>query len=163
MVVPGPQLEQVLRSSQVDVTAFGYWQQTFEGAALKNGGLRPIFTDHQLTGDIAGGFTVLRRDWVQAHPEAAKTFVQASARALDYAREHPDETKAILAKVLEDRGENPDIAQYFAGFGVRPGGLPTEHDVQFWIDVLTREGMIQEGVLTASDLLTVPASLVETN
>lgn len=163
VVVPGPQLEQVLRSNQVDLTAFGYWQQTFEGAALKNGELRPIFTDYQLTGDIAGGFTVLRRDWVQAHPEAAKSFVQASARALDYAREHPEETKAILAKVLEERGENPDIAQYFAGFGVRPGGLPTEHDVQFWIDVLTREGQIKEGVLNAADLLTVPASLVETN
>lgn len=163
VVVPGPQLEQVLRSNQVDLTAFGYWQQTFEGAALKNGELRPIFTDYQLTGDIAGGFTVLRRDWVQAHPEAAKSFVQASARALDYAREHPEETKAILAKVLEERGENPDIAQYFAGFGVRPGGLPTEHDVQFWIDVLTREGQIKEGELNATDLLTVPASLVETN
>ena len=163
VVVPGPQLEQVLRSKQVDLTAFGYWQQTFEGAALKNGELRPIFTDYQLTGDIAGGFAVLRRDWVQAHPEAAKTFVQAAARALDYAREHPEETKVILAKVLEERGENPEVAQYFAGFGVRPGGLPTEHDVQFWIDVLTREGQIQEGVLNAADLLTVPASLVETN
>lgn len=163
VVVPGPQLEQVLRSKQVDLTAFGYWQQTFEGAALKNGELRPIFTDYQLTGDIAGGFAALRRDWVQAHPEAAKTFVQAAARALDYAREHPEETKVILAKVLEERGENPEVAQYFAGFGVRPGGLPTEHDVQFWIDVLTREGQIQEGVLNAADLLTVPASLVETN
>lgn len=163
VVVPGPQLEQVLRSNQVDVTAFGYWQQTFEGAALKAGALRPIFTDYQLTGDIAGGFAVLRRDWVQAHPEAAKTFVQAAARALDYAREHPEETKTILAKVLQDRGENPEIAQYFAGFGVRPGGLPTEHDVQFWIDVLTREGQIKDGVLNAADLLTVPASLVETN
>lgn len=163
VVVPGPQLEQVLRSKQVDLTAFGYWQQTFEGAALKNGELRPIFTDYQLTGDIAGGFAVLRRNWVQAHPEAAKTFVQAAARALDYAREHPEETKVILAKVLEERGENPEVAQYFAGFGVRPGGLPTEHDVQFWIDVLTREGQIQEGVLNAADLLTVPASLVETN
>ena len=163
VVVPGPQLEQVLRSKQVDLTAFGYWQQTFEGAALKNGELRPIFTDYQLTGDIAGGFAVLRRDWVQAHPEAAKTFVQAAARALDYAREHPEETKVILAKVLEERGENPEVAQYFAGFGVRPGGLPTEHDVQFWIDVLTREGQIKEGVLNAADLLTVPASLVETN
>ena len=159
VVVPGPQLEQVLRSKQVDITTFGYWQQTFEGAALKNGPLRPIFTDYQITGEIAGGFVVLRHDWVQAHPEQAKEFVKESARALDYSREHPDETKVILAKLLKDRGENPDIAQYFAGFGVRPGGLPPEHDLQFWIDVLTREGKIPAGTLDAKALLVVPASL----
>src|SRR5690606_32790264 len=45
VVVPGPQLEQVLRAGQVDVSAFGYWQTTFEGAARKTGGLRPIFDD----------------------------------------------------------------------------------------------------------------------
>lgn len=32
IVVPGPQLEQVLRSKQVDIAAFGYWQTTFEGS-----------------------------------------------------------------------------------------------------------------------------------
>lgn len=163
VVVPGPQLEQVLRSSQVDITAFGYWQQTFEGAALKAGELRPVFTDYQLLGEIAGGFTVLRRDWVDAHPQAAKDFVKQSARALDYAREHPEETKVILAKVLKDRSENPDLAQYFAGFGVRKGGLPVEHDLQFWIDALTREGKLKEGQVKAADLLVVTAGLTQTN
>ena len=62
---------------------------------------------------------MLRHDWTQAHPEQPKEFVKQSARALDYSREHPDETKVILAKILNDLGENPDIAQYFAGFGVR--------------------------------------------
>jgi ABC-type nitrate/sulfonate/bicarbonate transport system substrate-binding protein len=163
VVVPGPQLEQVLRSNQVDVTAFGYWQQTFEGAALKNSALRPIFTDYQLTGEIAGGFTVLGRDWVTAHPDQAKEFVKESARALDYAREHPDETRQALADILKERGENPEIAQFFAGFGVRKGGLPTEHDLQFWIDALVREGKIKEGALQTADLLQVSSSLNATN
>ncbi|WP_242224530.1 ABC transporter substrate-binding protein [Shinella zoogloeoides] len=156
VVVPGPQLEQVLRSGQVDVSAFGYWQTTFEGAARKNGGLRPIFGDTDVLGEIAGGFVVLRRDFVKAHPEAAKTFVKQSARALDYAREHPEETREIFAKALEKRGENPDIAQYFQGFGVRAGGLPVERDVQFWIDVLVREGKLKEGQLTARNVLYAP-------
>ena len=156
VVVPGPQLEQVLRSGQVDVSAFGYWQTTFEGAARKNGGLRAIFGDTDVLGEIAGGFVVLRRDFVKAHPEAAKTFVEQSARALDYAREHPEETREIFAKALEKRGENPDIAQYFQGFGVRAGGLPVERDVQFWIDVLVREGKLKEGQLTARNVLYAP-------
>lgn len=153
VVVPGPQLEQVLRSGQVDISAFGYWQTTFEGAARKNGGLRAIFDDTDVLGEIAGGFVVLRRDFVKEHPEAAKTFVLQSARALDYAREHPQETKEILAKALKARGENPEIAQYFRGYGVRAGGLPVERDVQFWIDVLVREGKLKQGQLTPKDVL----------
>lgn len=153
IVVPGPQLEQVLRSGQVDVSAFGYWQTTFEGAAKQKGGLRAIFDDTDVLGEIAGGFVVLRRDFIAIHPEAAKVFVEQSERALDYAREHPEETKAILAKALAERGENPDIAQYFRGYGVRPGGKAVERDLQFWIDVLVREGKLKEGQLSAADLL----------
>ncbi|WP_426289178.1 ABC transporter substrate-binding protein [Ensifer adhaerens] len=153
VVVPGPQLEQVLRSGQVDISAFGYWQTTFEGAARKNGGLRAIFDDTDVLGEIAGGFVVLRRDFVKEHPEAAKTFVLQSARALDYAREHPQETKEILAKALKARGENPEIAQYFRGYGVRAGGLPVERDLQFWIDVLVREGKLKQGQLAPRDVL----------
>lgn len=153
VVVPGPQLEQVLRSGQVDVSAFGYWQTTFEGAARKAGGLRPIFDDTDIIGEIAGGFVVLQRSWIEAHPEEAKAFVDGSAKALDYAREHPEETKAIFAKVLAERGENPDVAQYFAGYGVRAGGLPVERDVQFWIDILERDGTVEKGKLVAKDIL----------
>ncbi|MBD9572183.1 ABC transporter substrate-binding protein [Ensifer sp. ENS08] len=153
VVVPGPQLEQVLRSGQVDISAFGYWQTTFEGVARKNGGLRAIFDDTDVLGEIAGGFVVLRRDFVKEHPEAAKTFVLQSARALDYAREHPQETKEILAKALKARGENPEIAQYFRGYGVRAGGLPVERDLQFWIDVLVREGKLKQGQLAPKDVL----------
>lgn len=153
IVVPGPQLEQVLRSGQVDVSAFGYWQTTFEGAAKQKGGLRAIFDDTDVLGEIAGGFIVLRRDFIEKRPEAARIFVEQSERALDYAREHPEETRAIFAKALAERGENPDIAQYFRGYGVRPGGKAVERDLQFWIDVLVREGKLKEGQLSAGDIL----------
>lgn len=153
IVVPGPQLEQVLRSGQVDVSAFGYWQTTFEGAARQTGGLRAVFDDTDVLGEIAGGFVVLRRDWIAAHPAEAQAFVEGSARALDYAREHPEETRAIFARVLAERGENPEVAQFFAGYGVRAGGLPVERDVQFWIDVLERDGAVEKGKLVAKDIL----------
>jgi ABC-type nitrate/sulfonate/bicarbonate transport system substrate-binding protein len=104
-------------------------------------------------GEIAGGFIVLRRDWIDAHPEEAKAFVEGSAKALDYARENPEETKAIFAKVLAERGENPEVAQFFAGYGVREGGLAVERDVQFWIDVLEREGSVEKGKLIANEIL----------
>jgi ABC-type nitrate/sulfonate/bicarbonate transport system substrate-binding protein len=163
VVVPGPQLEQVLRSKQVDVAAFGYWQTTFEGAARKAGGIRPIFDDTDVLGDIAGGFIVLRRDWIAAHPAEAKAFVDGSVKALDYAREHPEETKAIFAKALAERGENADVAQYFKGFGVRAGGLAVERDIQFWIDVLEREGKVEKGKLDVKKILYVAGDAPATN
>ncbi len=163
VVVPGPQLEQVLRSGQVDVSAFGYWQTTFEGAARKAGGLRPVFDDTDVLGEIAGGFVVLRRDWAKAHPEEAKTFVEASARALDYAREHPAETREIFARVLTDRGENAGVAQFFAGYGVRPGGKAEPRDLQFWIEVLERQGALPKGKLAVQDILFTPGDSPTTN
>ncbi len=163
VVVPGPQLEQVLRSKQVDVSAFGYWQTTFEGAARQTGGLRAVFDDTDIIGDIAGGFVVLRRDWIDAHPAEAKAFVDGAAKALDYARENPEETKAIFAKVLAERDENPDVAQYFAGYGVREGGLAVERDIQFWIDVLEREGTVKPGQLVAKNILYTTGDAPATN
>ena len=163
VVVPGPQLEQVLRSKQVDVTAFGYWQKTFEGAALKGGGLQKIFGDTDVLGEIAGGFVVLRRDWIEAHPAAARDFVAKSEQALEYARTHPEETKKILAKELAARGENAEIAQYFTGYGVRDGGKAIPRDLQFWIDILVRGGNLQQGQLTAADILYDPAKFAGSN
>lgn len=153
ITVPGPQLDQVLRSGQVDVAAFGYWQTTFEGAAREGGGIRAIFDDTDVLGEIAGGFTVLRRDWVEAHPEAARIWVEQSARALDYARENPEETREVMARVLEERGENPEVAAFFAGYGVREGGRAIPRDIDFWIEVLEREGKLQPGQLTSADVL----------
>ena len=163
IVVPGPQLEQVLRSGQVDVSAFGYWQTTFTGAALQNGGLRAVFDDTDVLGEIAGGFVVLRRDWIAAHPAEAKVFVDASVKALDYAREHPAETREIFARVLAERGENADVAQFFAGYGVRAGGLPVARDIQFWVDVLERQGAVEKGKLVAKDILFVSGDSPTTN
>jgi ABC-type nitrate/sulfonate/bicarbonate transport system substrate-binding protein len=157
VVVPGPQLEQVLRSKQVDISAFGYWQKTFEGAALKNGPMQKIFGDTDVLGEIAGGFTVMRRDWIKEHPQAARIFVEKSQAALEYARLHPEETKKVIAKVLASRNENAAIAQYFTGYGVREGGKAVPRDLQFWIDILARDGVLKPGQLKAEDILYDPA------
>jgi ABC-type nitrate/sulfonate/bicarbonate transport system substrate-binding protein len=157
VVVPGPQLEQVLRSGQVDVAAFGYWQKTFEGAALKNGGLQKIFGDTDVLGEIAGGFVLLRRDWIVQHPLATKIFVEQSERALEFARQNPDETKKVFARVFAARGQNPELAQFFTGYGVRAGGQAVDRDLQFWIDIFVREGKLKPGQLSAENILYTPA------
>jgi ABC-type nitrate/sulfonate/bicarbonate transport system substrate-binding protein len=153
VVVPGPQLEQTLRSGQVDVAALGYWQSTFAGALTTNGGVRGVFDDTDVLGELAGGFIVLRRDFVEAHPEAARHFVEQSARAADWSRKNPEEARAVLARILSERGENGDLAKHWVGFGLREGAQALPRDLDFWIGVLEREGSLPEGKFKAADLL----------
>lgn len=163
IVVPGPQLEQTLRSGQVDIAGVGYWQSTFEGQLKGNGGVRAIFDDTDVLGEIAGGFVVLRRDFIAAHPEAARTFVQQSIRAADWSREHPDEARAALAKVLAERGENADLAKYWRGFGLRVGAHAVPRDLDFWIAALERDGSLPKGKLKAADILYDPNAAAKSN
>ena len=153
ITVPTPQLEQVLRSGQADVVAVGYWANTFQGAMEEAGGVRTLFTDLDIIGELSGGFAIMNRDFVEAHEDAVRTFTLQSARALEFSREHPAEAREAIARVLERRGENADMAQFFLGYGVRDGGLGTEQDVAFWIDVMSRAGLIPADIIDPADLL----------
>ncbi|MET2831299.1 ABC transporter substrate-binding protein [Mesorhizobium shangrilense] len=156
VVVPGPQLEQTLRSRQVDVAGLGYWQATFAGALVSNGGVRGVFNDTDVLGEIAGGFVVLRRDFIAANPDAARNFVEQSARAADWSRQNPDEARKVVADVLNKRGENGDLARYWTGFGLREKAVATDHDVDFWVSILERDGRLPKRKLKAADILYRP-------
>lgn len=158
VVVPGPQLEQTLRSGQVDVAALGYWQSTFEGLLKEHGGVRAVFDDTDVLGEIAGGFIVLRRDFIQAHPDAARNFVAQSTRAADWSRKNPEEARKVLASILERRGENAELAKYWTGFGLREGAQAVPRDLDFWIEVLERDGTLPKGKFKSSDLLFQPGA-----
>ncbi|MBZ9733006.1 ABC transporter substrate-binding protein [Mesorhizobium sp. CA18] len=153
VVVPGPQLEQTLRSRQVDIAGLGYWQATFAGQLVSNGGVRGVFNDTDVLGEIAGGFVVLRRDFITANPDAARNFVEQSARASDWSRQNPDETRKLLADILNRRGENGELARYWTGFGLREKAAVTDRDVEFWVNILERDGRLPKGKLKASDIL----------
>lgn len=163
VVVPGPQLEQILRSRQVDIAALGYWQSTFEGVLKEHGGVRAVFDDTDVLGEIAGGFIVLRRDFIKAHPEAARHFVEQATRAADWSRQNPDEARKVLAKILNDRGENGELAKHWTGFGLREGAQATPRDLDFWINVLERDGSVPKGKFTATDLLFQPNAEAKSN
>ncbi|MBZ9958905.1 MULTISPECIES: ABC transporter substrate-binding protein [unclassified Mesorhizobium] len=156
VVVPGPQLEQTLRSHQVDVAGLGYWQATFAGALVANGGVRGVFNDADVLGEIAGGFIVLRRDFIAANRDAAKNLVEQSARAADWSRQNPDEARKVLAEILDKRGENGELARYWTGFGLREKAVATDRDIDFWVAVLERDGRLPKGKLKAADILYRP-------
>lgn len=154
IVVPGPQLEQTLRSGQVDVVAIGEWQAVFAGKLEADGGVRVLFDDYQVLGNITLGYDVMRRTFLEVHPAAARAFVSDSARAADWAAEHPDDARKLIAQLLAKRGENPVLASYWPGFGLRQYALFTDHDAQFWLDVFEREGTLRKGQLSVNAVQT---------
>ncbi|HMN70441.1 MAG TPA: ABC transporter substrate-binding protein [Rhodoblastus sp.] len=156
VVVPGPQLEQTLRAKQVDVAGVGYWQATFGGQIEADGGVRPIFTDTEVLGELAGGFVVFRRDFVNKHPKAARYFVEGAVRAADWSLKNPEEARKLIGQLLAKRGEDGSLAKYWLGFGLKPGAPITDHDVSFWVDALSREGTLPAGKIDASRIIFRP-------
>lgn len=152
VAVPGPQLEQVLRHKQTDVVAVGAWQSVFAGKIEDDGGVRVLFTDFDVLGPIVLGTDAMEKSFIAAHPQAVRDFVTASARAADWSTAHPEGAKKLVAQILKARGDNPLLAYYWRGYGLRPHALYTDHDAQFWIDVLVREGRLKPGQVTPADV-----------
>jgi ABC-type nitrate/sulfonate/bicarbonate transport system substrate-binding protein len=93
VVVPGPRLDEALRHRQEDVVAVGAWQSPIAGKIAAEAGVRVLFTDHDVLGDIVFGNKVMEKAFIDQHPQAVKEFVTASVKAADWAAEHPDEAR----------------------------------------------------------------------
>jgi ABC-type nitrate/sulfonate/bicarbonate transport system substrate-binding protein len=154
IIVPGPQLDQILRHKQADVVAVGAWQSIFAGKIEAEGGARVLFTDYDVLGPIVLGSTAMEKAFIDRHPQAVKDFVTASDRAADWTEEHPDEAKKLVARILAERGENVELAKFWRGFGLREHALYIDHDAQYWIDVLVRSGRLKTGQFTPEDVET---------
>jgi ABC-type nitrate/sulfonate/bicarbonate transport system substrate-binding protein len=155
VVVPGPQLDQVLRHKQVDVVATGAgWQTTFEGKIESGGGVRVLFTDYDVLGSMGLGNTIMSKSFVEKHPQLVKDLVTTSAKAADWSNTHLEQARKLIAEIFKNRGDNPELAKYWHGFGLRPRALYTDHDAQFWIDALVDEGKLQPGQVTPAQVVT---------
>jgi ABC-type nitrate/sulfonate/bicarbonate transport system substrate-binding protein len=152
VAVPGPQLEQILRHKQTDVVAVGAWQSIFAGKIQADGGARVLFTDYDVLGTIVLGTDAMEKSFIEKHSQAVRDFVTASAQAADWTEQHPEEARKLVAEILKKRGDNPDLAKYWPGYGLRRRALYTPHDAQFWIDVLVRAGRLKQGQLTPEDV-----------
>ena len=143
--------EEVLRQGQVDIVApVGAQIDKIE----EGGGMRVLFTDYDIIGNQTHCGMFMSDKFIRENPDIVRKFVEGSARAADWARDHPKEAKELAAKIMKDKGGNPELAKYWKGFGVREHALLLDSDVQFWIDWLVRDGRIKEGQFKPSDFYT---------
>ncbi len=154
-VVPPVNTEQALRAGQIDVASL---QTIHREHALERGGIRPLFTDMALFGAFSYGTYVMRDDFIAKNPEAAKDFVQGTARAIRWTQVTPrDEVVARFSDIVNKRGRNEDTKtiEYWRSPGIPvPGAVIADAELQTWIDWLVRNGELKEGELKAKDLYT---------
>lgn len=147
VAIPGPQHEQVLKQGQVEAAFI--WDP-FLGKILAGGGVRVVFSDHEVLGTTTVGGTYFRQDFIKKNPEVVKRFLRAFAKAADWVNnpKNQREAKEITAKAQG----NPDLAKYSSGYIEAKGGLVTARMVQQWIDFKVTDGSLKPGQVKAADI-----------
>lgn len=155
VVVPPVSGEQALRQGQVDVAVLN---GIIRDKALERGQIRSIFSDHDLFGVFTAGSYVLTKDFLRDNPKTSRRFVEATARAIEWARNTPrDEVVARMQAIIERRGRNEDVSatKYWRSTGVAgQGGLISDREFQVWIDWLVKDGELQPQQITPADIYT---------
>ncbi len=147
VVIPDPNQEQALTQGLVDV---GVLHSPFYEKVVKSGVARELFNDSVVDGGISGMLPYFTNEKLIAeHPDVVRRFVKVLARAADWTNDHHEEAGQIFAK---RRGLDTKYAgswQYY-----EHGLVPGDAQVQWWIDLLVREGKLKAGAEKASDVYT---------
>ncbi|TCB96841.1 ABC transporter substrate-binding protein [Micromonospora zingiberis] len=153
VVVPPVNTEQGLRQRQIDVAGLG---GTLRDRALERGGVRPIFTDHELLGTFTAGSYVFRDDFIKANPDTVRTFVSGVAKAIEWSRSQPrEEVIARFEDILRKRARNEDNSQlqFWRSYGVAgSGGVIADSEFATWVDWLSREGELRGKKVSSADI-----------
>ena len=155
IVLPPVNTEQSLRAGNIDVAAL---TGIFRDKAVARGGLRQVFSDHELYGAFTAGSYVFTKRFIEQNPNTVRKFVDGVGRAIEWARSTPraqviERQRAIIAK--RKRQENDEVVQYWKSTGIagRAGQL-SDRELQMWIDWLVKDGELKPGQLRPQDVYT---------
>ncbi|MBY0098376.1 ABC transporter substrate-binding protein [Mesobacillus maritimus] len=153
VVVPPANTEQSLRQNQIDVAVLG---GMLRDRALEKGGIRKVFSDYDLFGAFTAGSYVFTEQFIKENPNTVKKFVEATAKAIEWARTTPkEEVIARFEKIIEerDRKEETETIQYFKSTGIaEKGGYIHEQEFQVWLDWLEKSGELKKEEISLDDL-----------
>ncbi|WP_144061457.1 ABC transporter substrate-binding protein [Bacillus sp. 1NLA3E] len=146
VVVPDDQNEQAVVSGGVDLAII---HPPHSGGAEKNPELKRLWTDYDLDHGLGGmsPYTVNGK-FAKEHPEAVKDFVAAISKAGNWVNENPEEARKLIGKRL---GMDVNKVESYAFVKDQ---VITEAPVQYYIDILEKEGKIKKGSVKAKDVYT---------
>lgn len=147
VVLPDANQEQVLKQGLVDV---GVMHSPYYEKAVKVGGVREVFNDYVVDDGLSGMLPYFTsEDFISEHPDVVKKFVKVLVRASNWTNDNHDEAGQIFAK---RRGLDPKYAGSWEYY--KNGLIPSDRQVQWWIDLLVREGKLKPDQITAADVYT---------
>lgn len=143
-----PTVEQSLRSGQVDAAYFGF---TNLQAALQTGGLQEVFLDYDIIGETSYTSVVFRESFIKENPKTVAKFVDATAKAIEWAREQPvEEVVKVFEEIVKKRNKNESFEplKYWRSVAIgTEGGVIEDSEFQFWVDWLVKNGDLPENSL----------------
>lgn len=147
VVMPDTNIEQALRQGLIDV---GVLHSPYYEKALITGGIRSVFSDYVVDNGLSGMLPYFTNEgFIKEHPDVVRSFVKVVVKASEWTNEHHQEAGEIFAK---RRGLDPKYAgswQYY-----KNGLIPDDSPVQWWIDLLIKEGKLKVGQIKAQDVYT---------
>lgn len=155
VVVPPVSAEQGLRQKSVDVAVL---QGLLRDKANQRGNLRLLFTDYELFGKFTAGSYVVSEKTLREKPRTVRKFVEATAQAIEWARNHPrQEVIARETAIIHRRHRNEDASAipFWQSTGIaHQGGVIHDSEFQVWLDWLVKSGQLGSGQVALKDIYT---------
>jgi len=151
VVIAPPNEVQALLQDQVD--AAYSWNPAYS-KAQEDPGVKLLAAEGEMLGDFAPGGYAFSQEFLDAHPEAVKEFLEGYVKAWKWAWDHPKELQEKAAEIIEDFDGNTELAQYAFPPGSREAALLKDSDIQFYIDQLIDQGDLKEGQIEPTDVYT---------
>jgi ABC-type nitrate/sulfonate/bicarbonate transport system substrate-binding protein len=146
-VIPDANQEQVLKQGLIDVAVI---HSPYYEKALKGGGVREVFNDYIVDKGMSGMLPYFTsEELIREHPEVVRKFVKVLVKASNWTNKNHDEAGRIFAK---RRGFDPKYAGSWEYY--QNGIVPNDKPVQWWIDLLVREGKLKKDQIKAGDVYT---------
>lgn len=147
VVLPDANQEQVLKQGLIDV---GVLHSPYYEKAVKVGGVREVFNDYVVDKGLSGMLPYFtNEELIRERPEVVRKFVKVLGKASNWTNLNHDEAGVIFAK---RRGIDPNYAGSWEYF--KNGIVPDDKPVQWWIDLLVREGKLKKDQIKARDVYT---------
>ncbi len=149
IVMKDLQQEQSLRQGQIDAA---FLHVLYAVNARTRPGLKQLVSSYEIGaadghGDAVGlAVRAFSEDFINKYPDVVKAYIVANHRAQQWANNNFTEAAAIYARINE--------VQYGGG-NLFPDDVGVdEAKIQYWLDVMERNGWIKPGEINAKDLYT---------
>ena len=156
VVIPLATAEQTLRNKQVDAIIMNGLPKD---VAVERGGIATVSRDIDVYDrHFTAGPTIFGDAYIEENPDTVKTFVEGTAKAIEWLQTTPrEEVIELYSDILTKRGEEAaiDNTRFFQSPGVSAeGGTLSDEDFTVWLNTLEKDGTVKKGEIDLADVYT---------